>query len=440
MTGQDYTKPIRRRWHRSTWVFVTLCAVVLLLLNVPAHEVHEFVVDNGGQYGPDFRNFGYHFEHGWPVAYLWQEPFVPSPPSGGLGWNQLPVSRWDFSTCVTRASWLGLTANVGGGVVTLAVFGMLFEIRRRHRQNIWQFTLQDLGLLVMLIAIPLGMVAAKLASHQRDVELVSSLRSGYVKKDGSPVFVGEHGIWQPQQPAWLSSLLGNRLDRIVQIDLDSQQLAEASQLTALQSLTLWGPVSNQQLQLLENYPRLEGLDFHWAGGPSNEPEQFDSEGFQIETKFRLPNLPRLRGLNMYETSFAGDGLEHLTALEVLCLMDTETDDRSIPSLLKMTDLRILWLDHTKVTSQGIRALSQLKRLEILWLGRTAADDDAVRTLLPLQKLRHLNLEWTEITDASVPVLKLFPALETLEVNKSKMTALGVAELQKALPNCYVVGP
>jgi hypothetical protein len=91
--------------------------------------------------------------------------------------------------------------------------------------------------------------------------------------------------------------------------------------------------------------------------PNDESKDpIDEHGRLTEPTFRLPRMPKLRGLNLYGASFRGEGLENIPAIEVLDLTDTEIDDSSIPAISALTNLKEFSLHGTRVSDAGVEQL------------------------------------------------------------------------------------
>jgi len=57
-----------------------------------------------------------------------------------------------------------------------------------------------------------------------------------------------------------------------------------------------------------------------------------------------------------------------------------------------------------------------------------------------ENLSHLDFRNTQITDAGLKDVAKLQKLEQLWLGRTKITKAGVAELNKALPNCFIFGP
>jgi hypothetical protein len=184
----------------------------------------------------------------------------------------------------------------------------------------------------------------------------------------------------------------------------------------------------------------------------------------------LAGLKNAKSLTLFFNEHITDaGMKHvkeLTALESITLNSTSVGDAGLAELkgcknikqlylagcIKMTDkstetikgfadLEDLSLPST-ITDAGAKNLVGLKKLKKLYLGGcNALTDEAVKQIAAnLPDLEYLELGatlGTDITDASVAHFARLKKLKHLGVNGSKVTADGLKELQKALPDCKV---
>jgi hypothetical protein len=175
--------------------------------------------------------------------------------------------------------------------------------------------------------------------------------------------------WRPGGPSWLRQLVGDRpfqpFDRVVGIDTSGVELKHVVKLRHVKVVRI-GNVSNRQLKMLEDLPHLGALDMCYANLDDEGQELIDEDGYVIEQYFRLPRMPKLRGLNLYDTAFRGDGLHNVPSIEVLELTGTDIGDDSIPALSTLTNLRELSLYGTSISDSGIDRLREaLPDCEIL---------------------------------------------------------------------------
>lgn len=440
-TDPPKTQPVWRRLHRSSYIFTGGLAVILLLVNVPGQIVVGPDISSGGKYGPHF-DADEHCEHGWPAVWLEREPVALHP--HGI-WS-LRLSPWRLDEGVERFNTVGLLVDLVTAIAIVLIGGAVFELWRRRRPKLLQLQLGELLVLVALSAVCAAVLAAQGRRHQRELELLQLIEDTPDASAEWAIPVSERADRQPGGPSWLQDLVDlewfRRFDRVVGIAATGEELKHAVQLRNLKVVRLVGGVSNDDLQALEQCSQLEALDVV-ANLDDPRAEAVDYDEYSGESYFRLPALPKLRGLNMYETSFRGEGLEHLVAIEVLDLTDTDLDDEALARLAGSTRLKSLSLAGTKIGNDGLRHIADLTELEELWLSSTEIDNQGLLHLANLRKLTALGVSNTGLTDAAVPILKRFTRLEYLELNvnvrsSTRLTERGLRELQKALPNCYIV--
>jgi len=97
------------------------------------------------------------------------------------------------------------------------------------------------------------------------------------------------------------------------------------------------------------------------------------------------------------------------------------------------------LRFSKITDVGMIHLKELTKLETLRLSlSTMITDAGLVHLKGLTNLRTLDLKTTlQITDAGLVHLKGLTNLQELDLEDTQATDAGIAELQKALPNCKI---
>jgi hypothetical protein len=169
------------------------------------------------------------------------------------------------------------------------------------------------------------------------------------------------------------------------------------------------PITDDNLVYLKDLKEIEGLYFLEA--------PITDAGLK-----HLKALPKLRELHLHMTRITDAGLTQLCELkqlQILWLGDTKITDAGLINLPMLPLLKELRLDGTRVTDAGLERLGKLNGLQSLWLGRTDW-----RLWLPNEK----------ITDVGVKKLKALHQLKSLWLWGTKVTAEGVRELQRELPN------
>ena len=178
--------------------------------------------------------------------------------------------------------------------------------------------------------------------------------------------------WYRGGPLWLRGWLGDQPfaagDRVIGLYVSERGFIHLRQLRSLKAIRLSGlTVSNQQIDSLRDLPNLEALDM---GQVMVGHEELDEKNQIIEAQdgggsfILLPPMPRLRGLNLYETNFRGDGLERLASIEVLDLSLTDVGDEAMPKFKAMRNLKESFADRNEDnrrragTPQGAQAVAR----------------------------------------------------------------------------------
>ena len=181
----------------------------------------------------------------------------------------------------------------------------------------------------------------------------------------------------------------------------------------------------------------------------------------------LKGLKTLKDLRLNGPEITGAGLVHLkdlTKLKFVSLNGAKVTDAGLVHLKEMTNLQRLSVGYlTNVTDAGLVHLKGLTNLERLALTGPKITDAGLVHLKGLTNLKGLspprqitdagfvhikgltNLEvillfGSRITDAGLMHFKGLTKLRMINLSQAfEVTAAGVAELEKALPNCRIIG-
>ncbi len=128
----------------------------------------------------------------------------------------------------------------------------------------------------------------------------------------------------------------------------------------------------------------------------------------------------------------------LAKLRVLHLFNTQITDAGLKHLKGMASLQELGPGGTQITDTGLVHLAGLTSLGTLDFSLCSKiEDQGLAHLKELTSLQELSLYKTQVTDAALVHLKVLTNLEHLVLPDLGTTPAGVAELQKALPNCEI---
>ena len=204
-----------------------------------------------------------------------------------------------------------------------------------------------------------------------------------------------------------------------------------------------------------NGVRLEGLMVHGAPFTSAGMVKFlrlpaladlktlatGSDSTDDDVLAAISQLKKLTGLQFDSClKMTGKGigqLRDLTELTGLTMLRCPAvSAEAMEQLQTLTKLEVLHLHGLQLTDRHIAALARFK-LKTLLTNEAGIDDAMAVQLAKIQTLDALDLTKSPITDAALPELKQLKGLTMLRLLGTKVTAAGVADLQRALPNCKI---
>jgi hypothetical protein len=134
-------------------------------------------------------------------------------------------------------------------------------------------------------------------------------------------------------------------------------------------------------------------------------------------------------------------LSRLIHLRKLLLAKTAVTDAGLIHLGRLTELRVLCLNRTAVTDAGLDYLNRLPNIKSLYLKGTAVTGSSFVTTSGFADLELLILSETNVTDAGLAGLSRLTNLRFLQLEDqledAAITANGMKELKRALPNCNI---
>ncbi|MBN1911146.1 MAG: hypothetical protein JW818_15475 [Pirellulales bacterium] len=375
----------RRPWwrlHLLTWVVLAVVTVALVLIMVPADRMFN------GDHG-----------HGWPWVFLrhtdfeaWfiritQQPVSEPEPWLPEYWTNAPwayARNWGLTGDAPVFSPLQLVGDVLIAVLILAVAGAAFECWRRRRRRIWQFSIREMLLLTLVIALVLGWWKHNDLRLRRELALAERL--GVSRKNGS--------LWTKYiGPEWLGLLVGTR---------HLQAFRSVSEATIGQNILDKQHTREALDELEDTWPYLNCIAIKSDG-------QIDSQ---------LGPLNRLQNLNV---------------MYIECDHITEVGMRQIS---RNRRLRTLELKCRALPVQGLAFLTGLPSLEVIVLecpNLRGAD------LAPLANLSSLEDLWiiSPLEDRDIAHLHGLTQLKLLDLCGVRTTLEATMQLEEALPECEV---
>lgn len=350
------TIPLHAERHScdSTTLKPSRCAIVyslsimlgcfLVIENIAGDYVVRPDIFTIGQYGPHFQTEAV-YQHGFPFTYLWR-----STP------EQLTVGSvsavWSVRKHVTRFEPLHLAANLIIGLIVVWLTFFLCTKLLKSKKCLLQISAMELLLIVGVLASCAGVYSHARTIHLHELSIVQKIGAS----DARDI------VWKRRGPSWLRQIVGDTLfrafDRVVAVRIEGNQLEHATALREVKVVWINDYVSDSQLRALTELPHLEALDLSFVI-LVEEAEVVDEHGVVLEQYLTLPQMPKLRGLNLHGTAFRGDGLAKLRSIEVLDLTDTDIDDESIDALLSLSNLKRLLISETDVSDGAVKRLRVL---------------------------------------------------------------------------------
>jgi len=385
-----------------TKIAVAFATLVAIFVNLPAVEVpHAGLHD--GKYGPHFECVA-DYEHGWPLRYSQREPAIPVVPQPARPPYWIERSAWLPWDGPKYFDLNALIIDLIVAIGTVVCVALAAQWWRSRRRAIWQVRILDfLGLLAAIgfFCAWVGQPRLRQLSEDRMIEARARDR----EREGisiSPFSTSHYIERDVAVPAWLPKSIRERyrahFGQVIEFHADG----DARIATRFHSLlVLDRPEPNAHLaDTLRRLPQLEAID--WCKGGTYDPATQHHGGLE-----RLPSMPRLRGINLYETD-ADDAdvawLAKCPNLERICLFDTEVTDAGMRHLTSLKRLRILEVDARGLTNRACETIAQITSLEELYLGGREITDDGVLALSALQKLQQLRLD-TSASPAAISELK-----------------------------------
>lgn len=158
-------------------------------------------------------------------------------------------------------------------------------------------------------------------------------------------------------------------------------------------------------------------------------------------------LPALEKLDFMENELGDAALVHIGKIANLTHLTfgdhliTDAGLKHLVELKKLTYLNLCWPDRKRgglISDKGLAEIAKMTALEMLDLRATQVTDAGLPKLQALPNLKELKLGNTAITDQGLASLQSIKSLESVNVHNCKsVTAKGIADLKKALPDCQV---
>ncbi len=385
--------PPRRPWHRlhlSTWLVLFLTLAILILLIVPG----EYPSDQWKMYlpyNPDASShLGYCFQHGWPWKYLDTYIHHPKFSIPILGESDF-ADYFGYPNWILSDSWkfagdedaefspIMLFLDMIAAALIIFLIAAVVEWRRRRIGHIWQFTLRELLLVMVILAVILAWWRTNHVRLQKEKDILQI----------SEVFNNE--CLEYRGPVFLIKLLGGRC------------LRDFFKVTS----------------------------FSLSNNPNRHVPKLDSK-----MSGSLPDIELLVAEEAKHADFEDiANLRHLTSLVLVNTVVTEADSALIA---RISSLERLCLYNTSISSKGILTLQSLPRLKELFLDEVEIGAESARALAYLDNLQYLYIRESQISNSSVTYLANLTRLKQLHIQLSDIPPQECERLQMLLPHCKII--
>ncbi|MFO1002753.1 MAG: hypothetical protein U0936_20685 [Planctomycetaceae bacterium] len=177
-------------------------------------------------------------------------------------------------------------------------------------------------------------------------------------------------------------------------------------------------------------PAMADLEQFGGNSPALDDSMFDI----------LAKLPKLSSIELAArgTGLTGRGLGRLKSLTSVTIIQCPSlAPEGLVELQTLPNMTYVNLDGCQCTRQHIAALSKLKLTHLLTTG-SEIDDTNVKTIAGMSSLMSVGVARCQLTDVGLSELKTLSRLNYINLIDTKVTAAGVADFQKALPECKIV--
>jgi hypothetical protein len=264
----------------------------------------------------------------------------------------------------------------------------------KRKRRWFQFSLRSLLIFTVICAVSAGWLGKRIEQKRNEREAAEAI----VKLGGSVNYDYEKGTAAtPNGPAWLRKLFGENFFS----DVEDVFFIGHSEIVGGSG----GNVTDDGLVELKALPELKMLHL------------------TLTPKITDRGLENIRGL---------------THLKYIAVGGTGVTDAGLSELKELTLLEHLFLGANKITDGGLTSIKSLTQLRELSLDEDNVTDAGLINLESLARLEYLTLHGSHFTDAGLQHLKGLTRLKRLYLSShSKFTDAGVADLQRALPNCKI---
>ena len=187
------------------------------------------------------------------------------------------------------------------------------------------------------------------------------------------------------------------------------------------------PVTTKGLKLIAEMPSILNISIH---GTSIDDSCWAA----------LAKSPRLMALEVSNSKLSGEGIERLNncnKLNNIHLENLSLTTVGVSQIGKIEPLAILRIVKCGTSDQGLIGLSKHSRLSDISLVGDPISDDGVKSLANIKTIYQVTINSPQITDAMYAHLATMADLKIITIRGAKITAVGKADSQKAMPKVIV---
>jgi len=313
---------------------------------------------------------------------------------GDLRWSYLVDALSESSDALSAVLQTAVLYAAGQALIWWA----LLSARRRAKRESdergpWQFTLKELLVVPVVLALALGAIVAEYRRAERQQRAVAELQ-----KAGARV-----------RPTFWHDGFENKF-------LPTGVFSDVFEVSCYNK----AEIRDEHLAQVEHFPLLCYIDL---------------TGTQI-TDAGLAHLSTRRylsGVILRNTAVTDAGLRHLAKAKRLChltLSNTRITDAGLAELRELPRLRYLRLDGTGVTDAGMAEVGQMESLDELVLTGMKISDAGLRHLAGQTQLHSLDLSGTDVSDAGLRHLARLDELTYIDLANTGVTDRGIEHLKQ----------
>jgi Leucine-rich repeat (LRR) protein len=237
-------------------------------------------------------------------------------------------------------------------------------------------------------------------------------------------------------------------------DVTKAGFQEVRRMSNLQRLSIYSrDIGDEDLKLLAGHKNVrmlhlgspsftDGCFTHFKALPGLSELWFHRARITDVGLSHLKTLPGIRKLTIGHapvTDAGMDVLKEFKNLKTIRLSDVPVSDVGLEKICQISGLQELALTQTNITDEGLKHLSKLTSLQDLMLLQAGLTNRGLEHVGKLTSLEHLAILKGNVTDEGLLYLKNLSKLRLLSLYNLPVSEKGVGELQKALPNCRIMG-